>query len=163
MSVNLDSVESDPDESMLTMAHEFAHVFAGLSTEVDRFADPDSCDTYWNGEGCYLPDSLMFRWILEFWGDGLIEQIDPDSEATAADGEERCAVHPGFFGSYAASNPEEDFAEAFSAYVFQLEPDHPDQQDRLDWIDAQPGLAEFRDRAVDAGLGPLRNNFDLCG
>lgn len=69
----------------------------------------------------------------------------------------------GYFGAYAATNPEEDFAEAFSAYVFDLEAMTDGQQDRLDWIDARPGLAEFRDRARAAGLTPLENRFDICG
>jgi len=163
MSINLPAGEDDPDELALTMAHEFSHVFTATSPQIDRFSDPDACDTFFNGEGCYLPGSVMAEWISLFWGGGLIDQIDPYEEATGAAGEQRCALDAGFFGPYAASNPEEDFAEAFSAYVFQLEPDSPEQQQRLDWIDNQPGLAEFRDRAVQAGLGPLPNLFDYCG
>jgi hypothetical protein len=164
MSVNIDESENDPDELLLTMAHEFSHVFTGVNTQVDRSSDADqNCQTYFNGEGCYEPDSLMLAWITEFWGDGLIDEIDPYAEPTADDGQDRCDVNPSFFGAYAASGPEEDFAESFSAYVFDLEPDNDAQQDKLDWIGEQPGLAEYRDRAVAAGYTSLQNNFDYCG
>lgn len=164
MSVNVDTFEEDPDEAAITMAHEFAHVFTSLESQIDRtvfFAD--ECDTYYNGEGCFLPDSIMADWVDEFWGNGLIDEIDPNEEAFASVGEDRCDRNPSFFGAYAASNPEEDFAETFGAYVYQVEVDSPAQQAKLDWIDAEPGLAEFRDRAMAAGRGPLDNNFDTCG
>ncbi len=147
MSINLDEYEADPDEALLTMAHEFSHVFTSLPSQLDRTAEAeDSCETYYNGEGCYLDDSIMYQWIEMFWGDGLIDQIDPFAEATGADGQERCDADPGFFGAYAASTPEEDFAESFSVFVFDVETFTDEQQARIDWIAAQPGLAEYRDR-----------------
>ncbi len=164
MSINVAAARDDPEELLLTMAHEFSHVFTGLDTQLDRTEEAgDSCDTYFNSEGCYLPGSLMFSWIEEFWGDGLIDEIDPGAEATIESGQARCDSSPGFFGPYAASSPEEDFAESFSAYVFSIEPATPEQQDKLDWIDGQAGLAEFRQRAVAAGLGPAENRFEPCG
>ncbi len=163
MSVNLDEADANPDELLLTMAHEFSHVFTATSPELDRNADRDSCTTYYNGEGCYIESSVLAEWIRLFWADGLIDEIDPDSEATIDGGEERCLVNPSFFGAYAASNPEEDFGETFSAYVFDVPADTNEQQAKLDWIDEQPGLAGFRQRAIDADLGPLANNFDRCG
>jgi Putative zinc-binding metallo-peptidase len=164
MSVNLDSYDEDPNEAQLTMAHEFSHVFTALPSQLDRTAEAaDSCATFYSGEGCYTDDSIMWQWIDRFWGDGLIDEIDPFVDASGAGGEERCAANPGFFGAYAASSPEEDFAETFSAFVYRLEPGSTAQQAKMDWIADQPGLAEFRERAVAAGLGPLQNNFDNCG
>lgn len=163
MSVNAQAVQEDPADARITMVHEFSHVFTALSTQIDRFADPESCTTYDNGEGCYFDDSLMADWIATFWGDGLIDEVDPFEEATADLGQDRCDVNPAFFGAYAASNPEEDFAESFGAYVLQLPVDSPEQKAKYDWFDAQPGLVEFKDRAVAAGLGPDENGFDLCG
>lgn len=164
MSVNLEEYEYDGNEALLTMAHEFSHVFTGLSTQLDRSDEAfDSCDTYLASDGCYRADSLMYQWITQFWGGGLIDQIDPYEEASGADGQERCDLNPGFFGAYAASNPEEDFAESFSAMVFRLDAKSDAQQDKIDWLAAQPGLVEFQDRAIQAGIGPLDNNFDPCG
>ena len=164
MSINLDAYEADPNEAALTVAHEFAHVFTSIESQIDRTVfDAEDCAGYYNGEGCFYDDSVMGQWVTLFWGDGLIDEIDPNAEPSNADGEARCEVNPGFFGPYAASNPEEDFAEAFSAYVYQLEADTEAQQAKLDWIDQQPGLAEFRQRAIDGGRGPLTNNFERCG
>ena len=53
MSINLAEAENYPDELMLTMAHEFSHVFTATSPQIDRFAEPRDCNTYYNGEGCY--------------------------------------------------------------------------------------------------------------
>jgi hypothetical protein len=163
MSVNTPAAEDDPEAAQLTMLHEFSHVFNGLVTQIDRFADPETCETFDNGEGCFLADSLMAEWIDEFWGDGLIDEIDPDAVTSLAAGQERCDADPGFFGAYGASHPEEDFAEAFSAYVFGVPADNDEQQARLDWFDDRPGLAEFRAEAEVAGFEPQENFFDECG
>lgn len=164
MAVNLDAYVDDPAEAQLTLAHEFSHVFTALPAQIDRSAEAeDDCTTYFNGEGCYLDDSIMNQWIEEFWADGLIDQVDPFADATGADGQERCDADPGFFGAYAASTPEEDFAESFSVYVFDVETFSDEQQARIDWIAAQPGLSEFRERAENAGLTGLPNQFDECG
>jgi hypothetical protein len=163
MSVNLKSFAEDEQVALLTMAHEFAHVFTSTSTQIDRSSDAgDNCSTYFNGEGCFLDDSLMANWINEFWGD-LIDEIDPYAEVTVSDGEDRCALNEQFYGPYAASNPEEDFAESFSAYVFDVAPANDDQAAKMDWIDQQSGLSEFYFRAADAGLLLPDYEFEPCG
>lgn len=164
MSINLPLADENEDELLVTMAHEFTHVFAATVTQMDRSADAEfECDTYYNGEACYYEDSLMWAWIEEFWDGGLIAEVDPYADATAADGEDRCSREPQFLGPYAASNPEEDFAESFAAYALDVTVGTPEAQAKLDWIDAQPGLREFRERALDAGLAPADYEFELCG
>jgi len=163
MSVNTLDAVADPDELLLTLAHEFSHVFTATSTQLDRTDEAiDECDTWFNGEGCYVDDSLMLAWIDEFWTGPVLDSVDP-LEDSPADADARCDQDDGFFGPYAATNPEEDFAEAFSAFVLELEPVTEGQAERLDWIAEQSGLAEFRDRAIAAGLTPLANDFDVCG
>lgn len=163
MSVNTVEAVADSDELLLTLAHEFFHVFTATPTQLDRTDEAiDDCATYFNGEGCYLPDSLMLAWIDEFWTEPMLDSVDP-LEDFPEGADVRCADEDGFFGPYAATNPEEDFAEAFSAFVFELEPTSDGQADRLGWIAVQPGLEEFRDRAVAAGFTPLPNSFDACG
>ena len=77
MSVNVAEAVIDPDELLLTLAHEFTHVFTSTATQLDRTDDGvDTCATYFNGEGCYADDSLMLAWIDEFW-DELLESVDP--------------------------------------------------------------------------------------
>lgn len=163
MSVNLDAFEDDVNESYLTMAHEFSHVFTQLPSELDRsVAAEASCTTYDNGEGCFYADSLMALYIDQFWPAEVLVDVDPTEDATVASGAERCELNPEFLGPYAASNPEEDFGETFSAFVFRLDTD-PAIDDKTDWMAEQPGLVEFRARATEAGLTPLENNFERCG
>ena len=163
MSINTVDAVDDPDELLLTLAHEFTHVFTATPQQLDRTDEAfDTCETYFNGDGCYFEDSLMLAWIDPFWDPDVLAGIDPEVES-ADDADERCFDDDGFFGAYAATSPEEDFAEAFSAFVFRLEPATDGQAERLAWIEAQPGLTEFRDRADAAGFTPLANNFEVCG
>lgn len=164
MSVNLDAYDEDPEEAQLTMAHEFSHVFTATQNQLDRSPEAsDDCPTYFNGEGCYLPDSLMAAWIDEFWKPEDLAKVDPDKDVGIDDGADLCAADPSYLGPYAASTPEEDFAESFAAFVYQVEATTPEVQAKLDWLAQQPGLAEFRDRAVEAGKGPLKGSFEGCG
>lgn len=164
MAVNLDAYEDDRNEALLTVAHEFAHVFTSLPSELDRSDEAfETCETYLGASGCFVEGSLIDAWVLEFWPDDLLADLDPDVAPSAEGGEDRCERDPGFLGPYAASDPEEDFAESFSAYVFDLEVETPELQAKLDWLAGQPGLAEFRERADAAGLTPLENAFEPCG
>ena len=164
MSVNLDSYDEDLDEATLTMAHEFSHVFTSTPSQIDRSEESaGSCETYDNGEGCFLTDSIMAQWIARFWDEAAIDAIDPSVEPDPADGDDRCATDDSFLGPYAASNPEEDFAETFSAFVYGIEPPSDAIGAKYDWLADQPGLAEYRDRAEAAGVGPLADKFEACG
>jgi len=164
MSINLPAFDDDRDEASLTLAHEFTHVFTQTPSQLDRSViDPVTCETYFNGEGCYLRGSLMAAWIGEFWPSEQLAAVDVDADLFPEDGFDRCDLDDSFFGPYAATSPEEDFAEAFSAFVYRVEPLTAGQQAKLDWLAGQPGLIEFRTRAVEAGLGPLENRFEVCG
>jgi len=163
MSVNTVEASADADELLLTLAHEFSHVFTATAEQLARTDEAfDGCSTYFNGEGCYLDDALMTAWIDEFWPADMLDGVDTEADSVD-DADARCALDDGFFGPYAATNPEEDFAEAFSAFVFRVEPYTDGQARRLEWIAAQPGLAEFRERAEMARMTPLANNFEVCG
>lgn len=161
MTVNLGEAEADDVELALTMAHELTHVFTGLDTQLDRGADESQCSTYFEGEGCYLPNSFIARWIDEFWGDWIadIDPVNPDDEAAL----ERCIADPSFLGSYAATNPEEDFAESFSAFVFSVPVEEPGLIAKYEFFAADPFLAAFRTRVQEAGIEPLPNQFEGCG
>lgn len=170
MSINLVEADADQTELLLTVAHEFTHVFATTPTELDRSDEAfDGCDTYLSFDGCFVDGSLIDEWVGAFWSDDMLATVDNETDSVGQDADaeaatdQRCAADDGFFGSYAATNPEEDFAEAFSAFVFDLEPLTDGQAARLDWIEQQPGLVEFRTRARDAGLTPIDNGFDICG
>lgn len=157
MAVNITETQNDWDEATLTMAHEFSHVFTALPNQLDRTIPAEDCETFDNGEGCYLAESIMNQWFDLFW------QSAPGDPTAEADADQRCEIDSGFFGNYAASTPEEDFAESFSAYVLRVEPKTEGQTARLQWIGEQAGLQEFQERAIELNYGPLAHNFDRCG
>ena len=163
MAINLPAFDDDRDEASLTLAHELTHVVTQTPDQLDRSTDGSSCATHFNGEGCYLPGSLLARWIDAFWTDDQLAAVDVDADVYPEDGEARCALDDSFFGSYAATTPEEDFAEAFSAFVYDVDPLTEGQRAKLEWLAGQPELAAFRSRASAAGLGPLDNLFEICG
>jgi hypothetical protein len=168
--VNLALAEEDPEELRLTLVHEVAHVFTQTPDQLDVDADPAECATFHNGNGCFVDGSLMAEWIDWFWSDDQLAALPDPSSADAADDAEgddpaaarRCSLDPGFLGTYAASSPEEDFAESFSAFVFDL--DVPSEvQPRLDFFAQHPQLAAVREHALADGREPPVNNFDECG
>ncbi len=161
IAIDIEASENDPAELRLTMAHELTHVFAQTTDQIDVAFGPDECDTFYNGFGCFQPDAYITAWVDTFWSPQQVADL-PDGGQDEAGGETRCSLDPAFPGSYAASHPEEDFAEAFSAYVWDV--DMPAEvQPRLDFFDQYPVLAEMRDNARALGLGPTENNFVNCG
>jgi len=161
MTVNLGEAERDDIELALTMAHELTHVFTGLPGQLDRGVDESQCFTYHEGEGCYTPDSFIARWTDAFWDEWItqVDPLNPNDDAAV----ERCILDPSFLGSYAATNPEEDFAETFSAYVFSVPVDDPGLLVKYEFFDSDPYLSAFKARVDEVGAGPLPNQFEGCG
>lgn len=162
MALNLSYSDPDDPELALTLAHEFSHVVTGRRDQLDRLSDPSSCDTYDNGEGCAEPDSYLYAWVDEFWSDDLLAGLDvtvDDPDAAA----ERCSLDPGFLGEYAATNPEEDFAESFAAYVLEVDVTGDTVERKMAFFESRPELAAFRDRAEAGGLTGVDYEFDSCG
>ena len=161
MTVNLGQADADDIELALTMAHELTHVFTGVPDQLDRGVDESQCTTYFEGEGCYTEGSFIARWVEEFWGDWIadVDPLNDDDEAAL----ERCIADPSFLGSYAATNPEEDFAETFSAWVFSVPVEDPGLISKYEFFEADEYLASFKARVQAAGIEPLPNQFEGCG
>ena len=163
MSMNLPASEESANEFALTVAHELSHIFAGEFDQLDRDSEEANCETYFNGEGCFLPGAYLDDWVDEFWSEDELAQLDPDEGDDPEGADDRCNLNPDFLGAYAATNPDEDFAESFAAFVFGLEVDPPGLKDKMAFFAVRPELAEFRDRAEGVGLAGLPNEFDVCG
>ena len=162
IAIDLPAAEEQPDEMRLTMAHELSHVFTQTPDQLDVGADEDQCDVYWNGAGCVYADSYLALWIEAFWDDDDLIAQPEDGSADPDLGIERCELDPAFLGAYAASSPEEDLAESFSAFVFDL--DVPaGVQPKMAWFEAFPELAAFRDLHRVSGLPEVPNTLDRCG
>jgi hypothetical protein len=162
IAIGIDAAADDPQELRLTMAHELAHVFTQTTDQIDVAVFDDECDTFFNGFGCFQPDAYVTAWVDQFWNPAEIASLPEDYGVDLEGGEERCSVDAGFPGSYAASHPEEDFAESFSAFVFDIElPAGPDA--RLAFFDAYPEFVEMRDSVRAEGADVPANLFDGCG
>lgn len=162
IAVGIAAAVDDPQELRLTMAHELAHVFTQTTDQIDVAFFADDCDTFFNGFGCFQQDAYMTAWIDQLWASSAVASLPSDYSVDIEGGEERCSVNPGFPGSYAASHPEEDFAESFSAYVFDVEmPSGFDE--RLRFFDGYPEFVAMRQaiRRLEASVPP--GNFDECG
>jgi hypothetical protein len=144
------------------MAHELAHVFTQTTDQIDVAVFEDECDTFFNGFGCFQPDAYVTAWVDQFWNPVEIASLPEDYGVDLDGGEERCAADAGFPGSYAASHPEEDFAESFSAFVFDIELP-PGLDARLMFFSEYPEFVEMRAAARGERVSPLPNNFDQCG
>ncbi len=165
LAVDVVSGEQDPDELRLTMMHELTHVFAQKKDEqLDvSVTDAAGCDTFFNGAGCFTQDSYMWAWIQAFWPPEVLATLPADGSVDSdEDAAERCARDPAYTGSYAAVHPEEDFAETFSAYVYDVEVD-PALAEKFAFFDRYPEFVSIRDNARALGLAGTEANFDGCG
>ena len=162
IAVGIAAAVDDPQELRLTMAHELAHVFTQTSDQIDVAFFADECDTFFNGFGCFQPDAYMTEWIDRFWSAAELQTLPSDYSADVDGGEGRCDVDGGFPGSYAASHPEEDFAESFSAYVFDVDMP-PGFDGRRAYFDEQPEFVAMRQAIRRSGEAIPPGNFDECG
>lgn len=162
IAVDVVSAAHDVDELRLTMVHELAHVLTQTPDQLDTDLLPEECETLWNGLGCFRPDSYVAGWVEQFWTDEDVASLPGDGAIDEAGGEDRCVLEPNFVGSYAASHPEEDFAETFSAWVFSVDVD-AELAPKFDYFATFPELVVMRQAAIQAGLVDLPSNFDRCG
>lgn len=162
IAVGMRSAADDPQELRLTMVHELAHVFTQTNDQINVAFFSNECDTFYNGFGCFEQDAYMTQWIDRFWSATEIETLPRNYSADIEGGDRRCLIDPGFPGSYAASHPEEDFAEAFSAYVFDVEMP-PGFDDRISFFDEQPVFVAMRQAIRRTGDPAPPGNFDECG
>ncbi len=165
LAVDVVAGEDDPDELRLTMMHELSHVFtqrSGEQLDVSALGSA-GCDTFYNGNGCFTDDSYIWAWIQEFWPPEIRDTLPADGTVgTEDEGVDRCELDAGYTGSYAARHPEEDFAETFSAYVYDVEVD-PALGAKFAFFDRFPEFASIRERARDLGFAGTESNFDGCG
>mgnify|MGYP001826696293 CR=1 FL=1 len=162
MAIDVTAAQDDPDELSLTLLHELSHVFTqDPSGQVDVDVSADVCDTYHNGNGCVTESSYLWEWMTRFWpADVLAAFVDGEADEQA--GEQRCELGGRFTGSYGASSPEEDFAEVFAAYVFDVDFDG-ELAEKLAFFDDYDEFREIRSRAADVGRAGLPNTFERCG
>ena len=162
VAVDLDEASADLAELRVTMAHEFAHVLTQVPDQLDIELAEAQCETFWNGNWCFARNSYIADWVAEFWTPEQLDSLPLNGEADTTAGEDRCNLDPTFLGSYAASHPEEDFAESFAAFVYNIRVP-AEVSARQAFFVRYPELAAYRERAAGSGNQNLPNNFEACG
>lgn len=133
------------------LIHEFAHLLTLQAEEVPPAADdnPDACSTYFTGEGCALSGSTMAEFVQRFWPQSQLDEIRGLQEAEDYDGLDAFYRENAddFVTDYATTNPAEDLAETFTAFVLNNQPTGDtiaDEKVNLLWADAD--MVELRDQ-----------------
>lgn len=103
-----------------TLVHEYAHILTLNASQMQS----SSSGTYENEEGILTEGSYLNRFYNMFW----LDIIDEHKEIVYMDESGDAAYEfyekysDQFVSDYAATNPEEDFAETFRIFVFEDEP-----------------------------------------
>lgn len=156
--------QSELDEffQWAVVVHEFGHVLTGRNKQkmyMGRYKK--RCPTYTDGNSCYRQESLLNQWVEQFWTREQLASLKARDVPYARN--QRCAADASFISRYAATSPEEDFAESFSAMVLGHKAANPQQQLKLDWLAKQPVLREFRDVAQMNSVPQQQVSYAECG
>lgn len=113
------------------LIHEFAHLLTLHRSQVPpvtaRNADrvERNCQTYFSGEGCTRPWSVLNRFVDQFWPQPHVEIVKNSERHGLARRFPNRYVNP-----YAATNPGEDIAESFATFVTTPRPTGSQVADR---------------------------------
>jgi len=168
-SLEIDIVDSDDTLNLTyTLIHEYAHLLTlgpdQVTPSVVVFNNPDNdniyydeasaCPVYFPGEGCSQANSYINAFFNQFWADiheewqdiNLIE--DNDAYYDALD-EFYYKYEERFVTDYAATNPEEDIAEAFTFFVLSPRPNGDTiAEEKILFFYDYPELVDLRDEIV---------------
>ena len=159
-----------------TLIHEYAHLLTLGPDQVTPseavFDNPDddniyydevsACPDYFPGEGCSHPGSYINTYFNQFWADiyeewqdiNLIE--DDDAYYEALD-DFYYKYEDRFVTDYAATNPEEDIAEAFTFFVLSPRPNKETiAGEKVLFFYNYPELVQLRDEII-TGICNLNN------
>lgn len=163
LTINLGAV-TDPSQLTGVLIHEYGHLLTLSATQQSpsaySVADGTAtlaCTTVITlQDGCALDDSYLAAWYQQFWTP--YGASAPSAENVSADiGNSWYQAHSGdFVDQYAATNPFEDIAESFMAYVLDDSAASGTAQAKLAFFDHYPELATVRAqiRATFAGTLP---------
>ena len=162
MAIDIQAGAEDPNELALTMQHELTHVFTQVpGTQLDISISAEKCTTYYNGSGCLREGAYTWQWIQQFWDAEALASIPADGDVNEEAGEARCVTDAPYTGPYGASSPEEDIAEVFAAYVFDVDVTTA-LDEKFAFFDEYPEFREVRQRAEALGRHDADYSFEGC-
>jgi len=148
-----------------TLIHEYAHlltlgpdqvtpsqaVFNNPDDDDIYYDEVDACANYFPGEGCSRADSYINAYFNQFWADIYeewqdINLIEDDNDYYDALDDFYYNYEDRFVTDYAATNPEEDIAEAFSFFVLSPRPKGDTiAEEKILFFYDYPELVQLRD------------------
>lgn len=113
-------------ELTYTLIHEFGHLFTLNKSQIDyRISSEENCQPrYLTDEGCTKGNSYLNNFVKNFWMDILsekrnMENISDEERYTKEADNFYLKYKDRFVTDYAATNPEEDIVETWTAFVLQ--------------------------------------------
>ncbi len=165
----------DTYEFFATLVHEYGHLLSLNPSQVEPsvaifndpddddvyYAEADACPNYFPGEGCSKADSYINLFVEAFWNDLYDEWLDVDNiededDYYAALDQFYYDYEDQFVSDYAVTNPDEDFAESFSAFVMEPTPDgNTIAEEKILFFYRFPELVALRDNIISnlCGMG----------
>jgi hypothetical protein len=112
--VNLDMVQKNERETIITIIHEFAHIVSLNKEQMYSKIPQKICWTHFVPEGCLKKNSYLYKFWKNFWqGNYSEDELDEDGYA-----EKYYQKSPDkYVTEYSATNPAEDFAESFMYFI----------------------------------------------
>ena len=172
---------ANQQELTYSLIHEYGHLLtlngAQVNLDADLFYQQDnealleeaatSCPTFFPGEGCSNADSYINQFYQRFWSDlegefEEIQAIEDESryEDALAGFYDRYADQ--FVTDYAATNPGEDIAESWTAFVLQPRPTGTSIADeKVLFFYEHSELVELRGQIVARAFSRLRRQSGL--
>ncbi|MCU6712850.1 hypothetical protein M6D81_29525 [Paenibacillus sp. J5C_2022] len=105
LGMNIDPGIMTPEEKVATLVHEFGHLLALNSDQVDPLEEERSCTTLFLDEGCVSKDAYILEFYATFWPE---PEYDYDEKQ--------------FVSEYAATDFVEDMAESWMNFVLTEKP-----------------------------------------
>jgi hypothetical protein len=129
-----------------TIVHEFGHLLSLNENQMQEMVT----GTYENEDGILAEKSYLNEFFQEFWVDVYEEHqelVDPEDQS----GDSAYAFYEKhqdwFVSDYAATNPEEDFAETFRVFICKEKPSGEQKQDqKVLWMYEQKELVTMREQ-----------------
>lgn len=116
-----DGANFDKGDMTYTIIHEFGHLLAlnhyWQLQSPDQVSEEACKPRYFTQEGCALENSYINKYVPQFWKDLLEEHKSVQGEEAVTKFYEKYANR--FVTDYAATNPEEDIAESWTAFVLK--------------------------------------------
>jgi hypothetical protein len=121
----------DDDLFAHTLVHELGHLLSLGPRQLTAGGSGSSCRTWATGEGCARPGSLLDGYVGRTWSPSLLREWRAAQRIRRDSARERALDafyerhRSRFVGPYAATDPDEDFAESFAFWCLGRTPTSP--------------------------------------